>query len=111
MILQIKPSDHAKEDIAIQMSWYERQAGEIVAARHEQALRCSFQTLAENPNAGRPRRFRAVELAELKSFAAASPFDKHLIFYRADDSGLMVERVVHGVRDLARRLREPPGSE
>jgi len=33
---------------------------------------------------------------------------RHLIFYRFDRSTLYAERVIHGMRDLPRRLLQPP---
>jgi plasmid stabilization system protein ParE len=36
-------------------------------------------------------------------------FGVHLIFYRADDEVLGIERILHRARDLPRRLLEPPG--
>lgn len=38
------------------------------------------------------------------------PFQMHLVFYRADEAIISVERVIHGARDLPRRLRQPPGA-
>jgi plasmid stabilization system protein ParE len=40
-----------------------------------------------------------------------APFRVHLIFYRVEGECLVVFRVMHGMRDLPRRLIEPPGSE
>ena len=41
----------------------------------------------------------------------ARPFQKHVIFYRYDDKSLFAERVMHGTRDLPRRLLEPPAAD
>jgi hypothetical protein len=35
------------------------------------------------------------------------PFQKILIFYRHDATELSAERLMHGARDLPRRLSEP----
>jgi hypothetical protein len=43
-------------------------------------------------------------------FAFDRPPEVQLIFYRYNDQELSVERLMSGRRDLARRLREPPGS-
>jgi plasmid stabilization system protein ParE len=37
------------------------------------------------------------------------PFHRHLIFYRYDAEMVYILRVMHGARNLGRRLREPPG--
>jgi hypothetical protein len=47
----------------------------------------------------------------IRSFRVSHPFDRHLIFYRFDGSTLYAERVVHGMRDLPRRLVEPPEAD
>jgi len=101
----------AAEDIALQMSWYELRADEAVAARYELALKETFLIIAKNPRLGRIMPFEAAELAGIRRFPASAPFHWHLVFYRADDSALDIERVLHGVRDLPRRLLEPPCSD
>ena len=111
MSLQLEISDAAKEDIALQMAWYEVKADKHLALRYEQALRASFQILLINPNAGRPRHFRPRTLEGIKSLSATTPFDKHLIFYRTESGVLKITRVLHGMRDLPRRLLETPSSE
>ena len=104
-------SSAAAEDIALQMSWYQLRADESVAARYELALREAFLIIAQNPGLGRVMQFKAAELDGIRRFPASAPFHWHLVFYRADDSAIFVERVLHGVRDLPRRLLEPPGSD
>jgi plasmid stabilization system protein ParE len=37
-----------------------------------------------------------------------NPYHRHLIFYRFDDKKLFAERILHGARDLPRRLLQPP---
>jgi hypothetical protein len=41
-------------------------------------------------------------------FRVEAPFHNLLIFYRHDGKVLSVERLMHGSRDLPRRLVEPP---
>ena len=108
MSLRLDVSAIAMEDIALQMAWYLRHADESIAARYEKALRASFQRIAAAPSLGRVRRFSHVELAGLRSFVVERPFDRFVFFYRADDSSVIIERVMHGMRDLPRRLLEPP---
>lgn len=60
-----------------------------------------FARLAAYPNAGRPRD----ELApSVRSFAVAS----HVIYYRADESRVVIARVLHGKRDQAAALSTAP---
>ncbi|MFZ4596799.1 MAG: type II toxin-antitoxin system RelE/ParE family toxin [Verrucomicrobiaceae bacterium] len=110
-MVNILLSAAAAEDIALQMSWYQLRADETVAARYELALRETFLIIAQNPSLGRIMQFKAAELEGIRRFPASAPFHWHLVFYRADDSAIHIERVLHGVRDLPCRLVEPPGSD
>ena len=67
--------------------------------------------LAQDPFAGRPRRFRNPQLNGIRSITVARPFNSHLVFYRVQGEIVVVVRVLHGARDLPRRLRQPPGSD
>jgi toxin ParE1/3/4 len=67
--------------------------------------------LTHRPDLGRIRRFRDPRLHGLRSCPVDKPFGKLLIFYRATDDTLYAVRLIHGARDLPRRLLEVPGSE
>jgi plasmid stabilization system protein ParE len=54
------------------------------------------------------RKFRSRELTGIRSFPVGGRFPIHLIFYRASSNQLSIERVMHGGRDLPRRLLEAP---
>jgi toxin ParE1/3/4 len=82
-----------------------------VAGRYEVALRVTFDRIARNPSSGRHRHFPHEELAGLRSIAAERPFNRFLVFYRSDEKVLTVERVIHGMRDLPRRLLDPPDTD
>jgi len=95
-------------DFELQAAWYVREADVEVARRYLHALDATLQLLRIQPGLGRTRRFRHPQLKGIRSFRVSPPFDQHLIFYRFDRSTLYAERVVHGMRDLPRRLLEPP---
>jgi toxin ParE1/3/4 len=101
-------SRRAETDLNHQYRWYRDNAGEPVAGRFLTAFDATVQRLVQTPELGRPRRFRDPELAGLRSLGVKSPFAAHLIFYRSSDAGVSIERVMHGARDLPRRLAEPP---
>lgn len=88
--------------------WYVREAGAEVAQRWLDALDGTLEKLKTTPGLGRLRRFTHPELQGLRSFGIQRPFHRYLVFYRWRDSELSVERVIHGSRDLPRRLLEPP---
>ena len=111
MSLELHRSDYFNEDFDRQYRWYLREAGEEIAERYYAAVLAIVQELARHPGLGRERKFRDEALRGLLSFRVTRPFHRHLIFYRATETNLFAEHVMHGTRDLPRRLREPPGSE
>ena len=110
MNLTLHRSDDFNRDFDLQYRWYLEQAGEAVAERYLQALLSTLRLLAAQPGLGRLRKFRHPALRGMRSFRLASPFEVHLIFYRHHGDELFAERLMHGARDLPRRLVEPPGS-
>ncbi|WP_395742920.1 type II toxin-antitoxin system RelE/ParE family toxin [Prosthecobacter sp.] len=108
MSLQIVIAQRAEQDMALQHRWYlENAEDEEVAERYLMAVDQTIQRLAAHPELGLRRHFQSSELAGIRSFQAARPFHKHLIFYQAEDH-LSIERIMHGARDLPRRLLEEP---
>jgi len=102
-------SRRAEEDITRQYQWYLENADEDVAERYLSAVHETILRIAARPDLGQRRRFAAPELEGIRSIQVWSPFDRHLVFYGAGDT-LRVERVMHGARDLDRRLLgEPKG--
>ncbi|MGA2541868.1 MAG: type II toxin-antitoxin system RelE/ParE family toxin [Verrucomicrobiota bacterium] len=91
-------------------AWYVDKAGVEVAWGFQTALDKSLAKLALRPDLGRPRHFRHPKLRGLRSFAVEPPFESLLIFYRANDEALDAIRVMHGARNLPRRLRESPSA-
>lgn len=111
MSLQIEVSDLAVEDVTLQFAWYLRHADVDVANGYQAALKATFEKIARSPGLGRLRRFAHPELTGLHSITAGRPFDRFVVYYRADSRVLSIERVIHGMRDLPRRLLDPPGEE
>jgi plasmid stabilization system protein ParE len=89
-------------------AWYVDKAEVEVAWRFQTALDNSLMKLSIRPDLGRPRHFRHRDLSGLRSFPVEHPFEKLLIFYRASDEVLDAVRLMHGARNLPRRLRESP---
>jgi toxin ParE1/3/4 len=107
MSLPISIALRAEQDIALQYGWYLENSDVEVAERYLHAIDQTIQRLAKHSDLGVRRHFQSPELAGIRSFQAARPFDKHLIFYQAGDQ-LSIERIMHGARDLPRRLLEDP---
>jgi len=110
MTLALHRSDEFNRDFDLQYRWYLEQAGEAVAERYLSAVLATLRLLATQPGLGRRRKFRHPTLRGIRSFRLVAPFGVHLIFYRLDSAELSAERLMHGARDLPRRLAEPPGS-
>jgi plasmid stabilization system protein ParE len=109
MSLKIRRSDWFVGDLEHYAAWYQREAGWEVAERFLRAVGTTLLRLADMPGLGHPTRFTAPVLRNLRVCAVERPFEKHLIFYRFEETTLYVERSIHGARDLPRRLRQPPG--
>ncbi len=107
MSLPIVIAHRAEQDMALQFRWYLENADGEVAECYLRAIDQTIQRLASYPDIGLRRHFQSTELAGIRSFQAARPFNKHLIFYQAKDQ-LSIERVMHGARDLPRRFLEEP---
>jgi toxin ParE1/3/4 len=108
---RIELSEDARRDLALQHAWYSIEAGAEIAERYLAAFRGTAELLAHQPSIGLLRKFRSPRLRDIRSFQMASPFRIHLIFYRVENDCLTVFRVMHGMRDLPRRLTEPPGAD
>ena len=108
MIRAIRQSHDFWADMLKQVDWYRENAGPEVAEGYINAVEATLQSLAKNPGLGRPRFLSWPELAGIRSWRVEPPSRRHLIFYRFDEELLMAERVIHGARDLPRRLLQSP---
>jgi|SRR5580658_7619726 toxin ParE1/3/4 len=103
----IQKAPDFKVDFENLFAWYVDRGSVAVAWRFQTALDVSLVKLAVQPDLGRPRHFRHTALSGLRSFALQQPFENILIFYRATDSAVNAVRLMHGARNLPRRLRQP----
>jgi toxin ParE1/3/4 len=110
MSLAIQQASFFTADFEKQFGWYVDHAGAEVARRFQAALDTSLTRLSSRPDLGRLRHFRHPSLRGLRSHPVERPFDKILIFYRANEQRLYAVRLLHGARDLPRRLVQPPGA-
>ena len=104
-------SDYFNSEFDLRYRYYLGLAGEEVAERFLKAVLATLRLLVAQPEAGSRRMFRHPALRDMRSFRVERPFEAHLIFYRCPGTELFAERLMHGARDLPRRLREPPESE
>ena len=111
MSLRVQRSEWFIGDLEHYAAWYDREAGWELAERYLRAVTATLARLAERPTLGPGTSFEAPELRGLRCLTVERPFQKHLLFYRFNETTLSAERAVHGARDLPRRLLEAPGSE
>jgi len=111
MSLRVQRSEWFIGDLEHYAAWYDREAGWEIAERYLKAVTATLARLAEMPALGHATAFDSPELIGMRCVVVEKPFQKHLIFYRFDETTLSAERAIHGARDLARRLLQPPGSE
>jgi plasmid stabilization system protein ParE len=108
MSLVVRKSPDFLADFEQQYGWYAEKVDLILADRYASAVDETLRFLSAHPGAGRRRGFRHSALKGIRSFQVKAPFKRHLIFYRFDPSTVYVERIMHGARNLPRRLLEPP---
>ncbi len=99
-------SEAAREDLEGQSQWYFLRAGQSTANRYLAAFDETLTLLATQPCLGTLRKFRDVRLRGLRSVVMFGAFRVHIVFYRAEEDHLLVFRVLHGMRDLPRRLTD-----
>jgi plasmid stabilization system protein ParE len=106
MKLSLHRAETFNADFDQQYRWYLEPAGEELAERFLMAVEDTLQSLLTQPDLGRRRNFRHPALAGIRSFQVKSPFQNILVFYRHTSTELSAERLMHGARDLPRRLAE-----
>jgi toxin ParE1/3/4 len=109
--LFLRRSDYFWADLFKRVDWYRDHAGPDIAERFVNVLEATLESLRRTPALGRPRFRGRSDLAGLHSFRVHRPFHRILIFYRFDAEYFQVERLIHGARDLPRRLRQSPYDE
>ena len=106
MTLRRDVSGRAKRDIAKQYKWYARHANRDVAEEYYDAFLAAVTLLELQPGLGVAQDFGIKRLAGLRWLVMVRPYDNHLIFYKYDSEVLRVVRVIHGARDLPRRIMQ-----
>ena len=101
-------SADAEADLGLQYEWYLDKADEDIAERYLRSFQATLSRILVQPDLGTPRRFRSKRLRGIRSVQLVGAFRVHLLFYRVEAEAIVVFRVMHGMRDLPRRLLERP---
>ena len=105
MSLALEKSPLFEADLTAQFVWYAERGGTDLAWRFFAAVESTVTQLAGQPELGRLRSFPNPNLQGLRSFRVEPPFDQWVVFYRATPVTVQIWRLMHGARDLPRRLR------
>lgn len=98
-IAQLRLSGAAAVDINEQADWYEEKSNRKLAERWSKAVTSAVLRILKNPHSGAPCRFSPAELHGIRR-VPISGFPKHLMFYSVEDHDVLIQRVLHGARDL-----------
>jgi len=109
--LRVVQTPESLADIALRADYYAQRENVALAERFTDAVKITVRLLASHPWIGKETEYAHPKLAGIRLFLVQKPFDKHLIFYRVCGDTLDIVRIVHGLRDLPRRLLDPPGAE
>lgn len=108
MSLSLQQSDCFWADLLKQVDWYREHATPEAAERFVDATQATLLELIRTPGLGRPRFANWPELKGIHSFRVQRPFNRLTIFYRHEAETLFAERLIHGARNLPRRLLQSP---
>ena len=111
MSLPVRRSDEAQLDVELQAEYYAQRESLELAIDFTRAVERASAALGATPFLGPLYKLKQARLGRLRKWRVDEPFDKHLIFYRVDQDAIVVVRIIHGMRDLPRRLLDPPGAE
>jgi len=105
---RLQQSDEFWADLLKQVDWYREYATGEIAEQFVDVIETTLDNLTRKPGLGRRRFVDWPELAGIRSFRVKRPFNRLLIFYRYDSEAFFAERLIHGTRDLPRRLLQSP---
>lgn len=91
----------ARQDLIEQATYFAEHATPAVADRFLESVERTVASLARMPSKGRP--WQGQKLLHLRVWKVHA-FPKMLIFYRQEEDGLAVVRILHSSRDLGSLL-------
>ncbi len=107
--MSVRKTKDFLQDLESQFGWYAGNAGPEVAELYLDAVESTCSLLGKHPRLGPPGGFSHPRLSHWRFFTVSRPFNKHILFYEVEGEDVILRRVMHGYRDLPRRLNEPPG--
>lgn len=107
----VRKADHFIADAELQYQWYAEHAGWDVAERYLAAIEGTCALIGRQPLLGPVAALSHPRLAAWRFFVVMRPFHRHVLFYEIAGGEVIMRRVLHGHRNLPRRLLQPPGAE
>ena len=89
----------ARRDLVEHFVFIGENTSEEASRRFLASANRTFEDLARMPRMGAARRFRNPKFADVRMWRVRR-FEKHLIFYRPAQDGIIVLRVLHAARDI-----------
>jgi plasmid stabilization system protein ParE len=111
MSLEVVRAQYFPADLVKYSRWYAAERDDALAEAYLDAVNATVELLARNPGIGKRCSFKQRALAELRFFPVLKPFNRHVLFYRFSSTVFVAFRAMHGMRDLQRRLIEPPDAD
>jgi plasmid stabilization system protein ParE len=97
-------------DVEQQFEWYAHNATWEVAERYLDAVESTCLLVELHPGIGPLTGFAHPRLRDWRFFVVLAPFRKHILFYEPIGGDVIFRRAMHGHRDFARRLLDPPAN-
>jgi toxin ParE1/3/4 len=91
-------SEAAQRDLEGHVDYFDERSREV-AQRYLHAVSKTFDFLAANREAGQLCHFNNAATEGLRVWPVES-FRNYLVFFRPTDDGVVIERVLHGARDI-----------
>ena len=111
MSLEVVHAQYFPADLVKYSRWYASERDEALAESYVDAVNTTVELVARNPGIGKRCSYKQRALAELRYFPVLKPFNRHVLFYRFSSTVLTAFRAIHGMRDLQRRLVQPPNAD
>lgn len=90
---EFRYTEQAERDLLISRVYREENSGPDAARRLLRSIDARCQAIADTPRMGRPRE---TLLPGLRSLA----YDDYTIFYRIEDYGISIQRILYGASDI-----------
>src|ERR1700739_1837258 len=104
--MSVNRSDEFLADIEREYEWYTLKANLEIAERYLDAVQSTVRLIELYPQIGPIGNFVYSRLNGWRYFVVVRPFNRYVLFYEIAGETVILRRVMHGYRNLPRRLLE-----